>query len=137
MLRGEGFTAIIAIAGYEQPDAIDDEDAHGVRGQIDVTSSIDGHFMARVQLALRIEELARFQRELASLYTTLSGEARLDHLEGRVELVVRLDHGRGAISGYVQDELTRLAFDSVATDQTYLFDAVVGLERIVERFPAR
>lgn len=95
-------------------------------------------FHAKGELNFRAAELEAFQKELSALHETLSGEAVLRHMEDEIELRVSLDHGRGTISGFVQQHVRgRLEFEEIRTDQSYLFDAVAGLGRIVEAFPPR
>jgi hypothetical protein len=137
-LRGDGFEARVAAFRYAYPDAVDDDDAEWVSGAVDVRLLGAFGFDARGELNFRATELETFQQELAALHKTLSGEAVLRHMEDEIELRVTLDHGRGTISGFVQQHVRgRLEFKEIRTDQSYLFDAVAGLGRIVEAFPPR
>lgn len=137
-LRGDGFEARVSASGYRYPDTTDPDDAQWVLGSVDVTVTGAARFRAAANVSFWAEELQAFQRQLAALHANLSGEAVLTHLEGMVELRVRLDRGRGSIAGFVQDQGgARLQFDEIPTDQSYLFDAVAGLERIVDSFPPR
>jgi hypothetical protein len=138
-LRGEGFEARLAASGYQFPTRSDPDDAQWVGGEIKVAmTGAKSEFGASRTVSLWAPELERFERELRQLWSSLSGEAVLTDMEGELELRVRLEKGRGSISGFVKDHRGfELRFESIPTDQSYLFDAVVGLGRIVSRFPSR
>jgi hypothetical protein len=137
-LRGHGFEAFIGATGYRYPDTSDPDDGNWVDGEINVAISGPVQFRAAAALSFWAPELEAFQRELAELHSSLSGEAVLTHMEGVVRLHVRLSRGRGTIAGFIRSpEGARLEFEDVPTDQSFLFDAVAGLGRITEAFPPR
>jgi hypothetical protein len=137
MLRGDGFAAVFSAWGYERPDAADADDGNWVSGEFELSLHTPGYFRALVKLSWRAEQLRRFYDELVQLDKTLNGKAHLAHMEGMVELSVRLDHGRGSFTGYVAEPgASRLEFEGIPTDQSFLAEALAGFKRIVERFPA-
>ena len=138
-LRGFEFEARIRATGYLHPEATDSYDDALVNGSVELTyASGDVNWHADADLTFRAADLASFQRELTLLHASLSGRAVLADAHDMLELRVSLTNGKGIISGSLQEHgLARFEFGEVHTDQSYLFDAVAGLERIVERFPPR
>jgi hypothetical protein len=131
-LRGDGFEAVIGATAYTE------SDGDMVDGAVRVAVTGTARFEAAVSTTWLALDLEAFKRELEALHSTLSGKAVLFELENRVELKVELQGGRGTISGFAQDHVAgRLEFDSIVTDQSYLFDVIEGLRHIVEVFPSR
>ena len=98
----------------------------------------DVEWRADAAVTFRPEQLAAFHSQLTALLDDLNGEATLQDRWNALELHLRLEAGKGEISGRIEElGLARMEFDHVRTDQSYLADAVPGIREIVERFPPR
>lgn len=96
-----------------------------------------GGFAGIVSGQLRADELAFFQTELARLYKTLSGSAKLVTLEGWLSFEITGD-GRGHFSctgelkdGFIQGNT--LSFN-LNIDQTFLPEILKNLEKVESVF---
>jgi hypothetical protein len=86
------------------------------------------------------QDFLRFRDQLLPLYEKLNGEAVFSTLEQQLSIRVVGD-GRGgmAVSGHALDRTgsgNRLAFEFFI-DQTYLSQALTGLDQIAAWFPVR
>jgi hypothetical protein len=114
-LRGEGFEAFIGATAYA------DAACERVQGEVWLALTGTARFEAAVPATWSAEGLAAFHAQLASVYSTLSGEAVLSDV-GNIEIHVKLEHGRDDISGGVQHEMGRASSStaSAPTRRTYL-----------------
>jgi hypothetical protein len=88
-------------------------------------------------LQLRTDELVNFRDQLRELDRTLSGTATLEHHEGQIGATVKLDKGKGELTGFVREHVgTRLEFVT-PTDQSYVGQALAEFEAVIEAFPVR
>lgn len=97
-----------------------------------------GGFAGTVSGQLRKDELASFQTELASLYKSLSGSAKLLTLEGWLSLEITGDGmGHFSCTGEVMDGFIQgntLIFN-LNIDQTFLPEILKNLEKVENSFP--
>jgi hypothetical protein len=97
-----------------------------------------GGFTGRISAGLRSEELVSFRAGLEAIHDSLTGEAKLDSLEGWVTLTLTGDGaGHVSVDGAVNDRPgmgNELRF-RLELDQTYLPEIIDDLRRIESAFP--
>lgn len=137
-VRGEGLAMSITVAGYEFPHIESGSDANWLSGAVELTVGATGRFTASHKLWLFTTDLQQFRDELRVLDSELSGEARLRHLEGQLDLTIKLTNGRGTVEGVVGEHVgAELVFEQIPIDQTYVRQTLEQLETIISAFPAR
>jgi hypothetical protein len=98
-VRGHGCTFTLRADQYENPEVNAGEDANWLSGRVDLTAGVSSRFTARRDVSPYAPDLKAFGDQLRLLDQQLSGQATLTNLEGEFGLTIRLDHGRGTISG--------------------------------------
>jgi hypothetical protein len=98
-----------------------------------------GAFHGQIAAALRVDEIQRFRHGLEVMYRTVSGTARLDSMEGWINLEVKIDgSGHVTVEGEVQDRPgvgNRLLFEIRELDQTDLPPLIEDLTAIEAAYP--
>lgn len=137
-IRGDGFELTIRADRYEHPAEATGWDANWVKADLELRCRRLASFDAAFELTLRTEELEAFRDELRVLDRDLTGEATLRHREDDVGVTIRLERGKGTVSGYLQEHLrARLEFEQVQTDQSHVRQTLTELEAVVRAFPVR
>jgi hypothetical protein len=136
-LRGEGGQVVVQVDGYVHPDASSGLEGNLLAGRIDADVGSTGSFRASKLVNLYTVDLNRFRDELSALDVALTGEATLTNIDSDFHVTVRLDHGKGFLSGVVLEWGRRLTFEEIKTDQTFLHDALHELDAILQRLPVR
>ncbi len=127
----------VIVSGYERQPTGDYHDDNWL--SVEVSLSMGG-FKGRFHASFLTDELMGFRDQLAVLYKTLKGEAKLVTMETQLLLNLSGD-GRGGISlkGEASDQPgigNRLLFD-LDLDQTQLATTLRELDAVLERFPVR
>jgi hypothetical protein len=137
-VRADGFDLTLHVERYERSQETNGSDANWLVGAVALTAGTTGAFTAKHQVSLFTSDLERFRDELRILDRDLSGEAALHHIEGQFELRIKLASGKGALSGFVREHIgATLNFDQIATDQTYVRDALEQFAALMSAFPVR
>jgi hypothetical protein len=137
-VAGEGCALVLRVFGYERPHEETGSDANWLSASAELRASRTGVFEARHDIALRTEELVQFRDQLVRLLQTLTGEARLAHMEDQVGCAVRLKHGVGELEAFLREEVgAELRVTEARTDQTYLQQALREMDSIVRAFPVK
>jgi hypothetical protein len=127
----------IFVSGYERRPSGDYHDDNWLT--VEVSLAVGG-FSGRFQASFLTAELVEFRDQLAALYKSLNGEAKLVTME--TQLLLSLSgNGRGGISlkGEAWDQPgigNRLIF-GLDLDQTHLATTLGELDAVIERFPVR
>lgn len=127
----------VSVLGYERPPTGDYYDDNWLT--VEVSLAIGG-FRGRFQASFLTAELMEFRDQLAALYKSLNGEAKLVTME--TQLLLSLSgNGRGGVSlkGEATDQPgtgNRLVF-GLDLDQTHLAATLGELDAAIERFPIR
>jgi len=127
----------VAVLRYEREPSGDYYDDNWLA--VEVSLAVGG-FKGRYDASFLTTELKSFRDQAASLYESLSGEAKLDTLETQLRLTL-VGNGKGNISleGEAWDQPgigNRLVF-RLGLDQTYLAHTLKQLDAVVTRFPVR
>jgi len=127
----------ITISGYERQPTGDYHDDNWLT--VEVSLAVGG-FRGRYSASFLTEELVSFRDQIAALYKSLSGEAKLITMENQLFLALT-GNGRGGVSlkGEAWDQPgvgNRLEF-RLELDQTYLASTLAELDAVIERFPVR
>jgi len=137
-VRAHGFDLTLHVERYERPREPTGSDANWLVGTITLNVGTTGAFTAKHQVSLFTSDLERFTDELRVLDRDLSGEAALHHIEGQLELHIKLASGKGALSGFVREHIgAALSFDQIATDQTYIRETLEQFDALMSAFPVR
>ena len=137
-LRGEGCSFVLRVHRYENPAVTYGSDANWLSGEVELAVGGAGTFRAKQRVALRTDELHRFRDALRLLDRELTGTATFDHLEEEVGVTLRLDAGKGSLSGFVREHTgPELRFEDVETDQSHVRNALREIEAVVAAFPIR
>ena len=106
-------------------------------GGYDTKSTIEiisSNYSAKGEVYISTGELYEFYEQLKTCYKTLQGNAELLSYEGNLKMKVSFDGiGHATIKGSYKEhhhEDNELLFE-LASDQTYIFQAVSGLEDII------
>lgn len=107
-------------------------------GSVEIEVGSTGLFHATHRdLHLRTDELIAFRDQLRELDRVLTGTATLEHIEGQVGATIKLDKGKGELTGFVREFVgARLEFVT-PTDQSYVGQALAEFNALVEAFPIR
>jgi hypothetical protein len=127
----------VAVRAYERAATGDRYDDNWLAVEVTVAA---GAFRGQFPATFLTDELVRFRAELGTLNVSLAGWARFRTLEEQLALSV-FGNGRGEIelSGTVIDRAgdgNRLEF-RLGLDQTYLAEALRGLDDIISTYPVR
>ena len=96
----------------------------------------EGRFSAKRGVSAFAPDLVAFLVQLDALLKTLTGEARLDHLEEEFGCVVTLNAGRGNLSAYVREHVgAELSVKEAKIDQSSLQQTVTELRSAIAAFP--
>lgn len=137
-IAGDGCRLAIRLHHYERPSLTSGEDADWVSGGVEMDAGKEGEFTAKRSVSVFIPDLVVFLKQLDALLESLTGEARLDSLEGEFGCVVKLDHGRGKLSAYVREHVgANLSVNEAKTDQSYVQGTVTELRNALAVFPPR
>jgi hypothetical protein len=137
-VRGDGLDMTIDVEGYQFPQIESGSDANWLAGTVDLRVGTTGVFTANQKLWLFAPDLQKFRDELRILDRELSGQARLKHLEGQLDVTVELANGSGTLNGVVNERIgAELSFAQIQTDQTYVRQTLHGLEALLSTFPVR
>lgn len=137
-VAGEGCRLVVRLYHYEMPGITSGEDADWVTGAVEMAAGREGTFRAKRSVSVFAPDLVAFLRQLEGLLETLTGEARLDHLEAEFGCLITLDAGRGNLSAYVREHVgAELSVEEATTDQSYLQGTVTGLRSAIAAFPPR
>jgi hypothetical protein len=112
---------------------------NSVVGSVELEVGSMGLFHATHRdLDLRIDELAGFRDQLRELDRVLTGTATLEHHDGQLGATFTLDKGKGTLCGFVRELAgASLEFKDVATDQSYVRQALAEFDAVIEAFPVR
>jgi hypothetical protein len=135
--RSEHEFILLEVISRSYPSANDFYDGNWLNAKAVVKA---GGFTGAVNGQLRADELASFQAELAKLYESLSGSAKLLTMEEWLSFEI-IGDGRGHFSctGEVTDEFVQgntLKFN-LDLDQTFFPEVLKSLEKVVSTFPIR
>ncbi|QLC20776.1 hypothetical protein HFP51_00395 [Parasphingopyxis sp. CP4] len=125
------------IHGREFPDSNDFWDGNWLRLRATMAAdeakvTIDGAY-------LRIEDFARFHKQLAEMHSSLSGEAALGGLEPNISLTLKM-HRTGHVAGSVEitpDHVEQFHRFEFGLDQSYLPPILDSLEALLAAYPVR
>ena len=68
----------------------------------------------------------------------LTGDAVLEHIEDQVRIAITLAAGKGTITGFIREHGgAALSFKQYGIDQTYVREALTGLDAFLDAFPVR
>ena len=144
-LTASAFQLELYVDGYEFPDFDTGRDANALTCEIELDLKrlrLDLH-AAHSQLILYTFELADFVDQLRALEHAHDGEATLgdpDEQSGdEFGLAIRLkDDGQGTLDGFLADSTTtRLSFEMIDIDRSFLSDTLAQFARIRDAFPVR
>jgi hypothetical protein len=138
-IDGEGLKVVLGVGGYEQAAGGDTWDANWLRGSasVEMFRPSFASFRGTCSVAWQTTELHAFHESLRTLLDDLTGVATLSTIEDQVELSIRLDRGRGTITGRIEAHaMASLEFEA-ATDQTYLQQTFSALRAVVSMYPLR
>jgi hypothetical protein len=132
------------VDGYEFPDFDTGRDANALACEIelDFRRRLDLH-AAHSQLILYTFELANFVDQLRALEHTPDGQATLgdpnEESGDEFGLTIRLkDDGQGTLDGFLADSTTtRLTFEMIDIDRSFVSDTFAQFAAIVNAFPVR
>ena len=141
-LTASDFQLELYIDGYEFPDFDTGRDANALACEIelDLGRRLDLH-ASHAQLILYTFELADFIDQLRALEHAPDGQATLgdpDEQSGdELGLTITLSDGHGALAGFLADNTTRLSFETIDIDRSFLSDTLAQLATIIDAFPVR
>jgi hypothetical protein len=136
--RPHGFHLTLHVERYERAEDTTGSDANWLVGTVELKVGTTGAFTAKHQVSLFTPDLERFRDELRVLDRDLSGKATLHHVEGQLELVIELANGSSALRGFVREQVgATVSFDQIATDQTYVREALEQFNALMTAFPVR
>lgn len=136
-LRGEGATVVLRVARYIHLDDTSGLDGNLIAAALKADVGSVGSFRASKAVNVFTADLHRFRDALRTLDALLSGEATLTNFDSDFQITIRLDHGKGTLSGVVLEWGRELRFSDIETDQTFVREALHELDAIVEEFPIR
>jgi hypothetical protein len=139
VIRAEGVEVRIELRRYERDEPQPEFD--WVVGKVECQVRDEGcAIQAERPLSIPRHYLAAYASELEALHRSLDGEAVLDSLDPGVSLIVKLDKGRGQVSGEIPGPTGgthgKVSFEA-PLDQSYLPEAIAGLRELLARFPDR
>jgi hypothetical protein len=141
-LTASDFQLELYVDGYEFPDFDTGRDANALACEIelDLGRRLDLH-ASHAQLILYTFELADFIDQLRALEHAPDGQATLgdpDEQSGdELGLTITLSDGHGALAGFLADDTTRLSFETIDIDRSFLSDTLAQLATIIDAFPVR
>jgi len=130
------------VDGYEFPDFDTGRDANALACEIelDLGRRLDLH-ASHAQLILYTFELADFIDQLRALEHAPDGQATLgdpDEQSGdELGLTITLSDGHAALAGFLADNTTRLSFETIDIDRSFLSHMLAQLATILDAFPVR
>ena len=137
LIEGGGCFISMVVEGYEREFAEDFSDANWLKCRIKVSV---GAFSAEIDATITTHDFVEFQNELSKAMKSLSGAATFRTDEEWLSIDIEFNargsaHVRGAtqVHGFPK---ANLAFE-FETDQSYLSQTCVQLEKVVENFPVR
>jgi hypothetical protein len=137
-IRGEGLRLVLRVHGYESPSIKSGEDANWLTAEVELTVGTYGTYRATQRVSLYARDIAAFAGELRALDRDLTGQAELRHLEGEVAATIKLEDGKGTLTGYVREHVfVKLSFRDIAIDQSYVREAREQFDALLNAFPAR
>lgn len=137
-VRGHGFHLTLHVERYERPEETTGSDANWLLGAVALSVGTTGAFTAKHPVSLFTPDLEHFRDELQVLDRELSGTAGLQHIDGQLELHITLASGKGTLTGFVREHIgATLRFDQIATDQTYVREALEQFDTLMSVFPVR
>jgi hypothetical protein len=142
-LTASDFQLELYVDGYEFPGFDTGRDANALACEIelDLGRRLDLH-ASHAQLILYTFELADFIDQLRALEHAPDGQATLgdpDEQSGdELGLTITLTDGHGALAGFLADNTTRLSFETIDIDRSFLSDTLAQLATtIIDAFPVR
>jgi hypothetical protein len=142
-LTASDFQLELYVDGYEFPDFDTGRDANALACEIelDLGRRLDLH-ASHAQLILYTFELADFVEQLRTLEHAPDGQATLgdpDEQSGdELGLTITLNDGQGTLAGFLADSTTtRLSFETIDIDRSFLSDMLAQLATILDAFPVR
>jgi hypothetical protein len=141
-LTASDFQLELYVDGYEFPGFDTGRDANALACEIelDLGRRLDLH-ASHAQLILYTFELADFIDQLRALEHAPDGQATLgdpDEQSGdELGLTITLSDGHGALAGFLADNTTRLSFETIDIDRSFLSDTLAQLATIIDAFPVR
>jgi hypothetical protein len=137
-IAGDNCRLTVRLHHQEMPGVTSGEDAGWVTGEVEMTAGTEGSFRAKRRVSIFVPDLVAFLLELEKLLETLTGEAKLDHLEGEFGCQITLDAGRGNLSAYVRERVgANLSVTDAKTEQSYVQATVTQLRSAIAAFPPR
>ena len=138
VVRGHGFRLALHVERYERPQDTTGSDANWLVAAVELDLGNTGAFTAKHGVSLFTPDLERFRDALRALDRDLSGEATLHHIESQLELTIKLNKGSGSLRGFVREHIgATLSFDQIATDPTYVREALEQFDELMTVFPVR
>jgi len=127
--NGHFYLKIIEVFGY--PKTTSPWGGYDTKSAVEIISS---NYSVKGVLYISTGELFSFSEQLRICYETLKGKANLSSYEGNLKMDVLFDGlGHAAVKGSYKERLhedNELIFE-LASDQTYIFQALAGLGDIV------
>lgn len=127
----------IYVSGRSHPHAIDYWDGNWLDAKVNLSA---GGFSGTLYGQVRTTELVAFQKELLTLYETLSGTAEFSTIENWI-FIRAIGNGRGhllwdcMVSDQVGGAYGNILNFKLQLDQTFIPDILRSLEQIAVAFP--
>lgn len=127
----------VRVFGYERQPRGEYYDDNWLAVEVSLSA---GGFRGNFQASFLTSELVGFHEQLAALYKTLVGEAKLVTMEAQLRLTLT-GNGRGGIQlkgeAWDQPGIGNQLLFGLDLDQTHLGKALEELHAVVERYPVR
>jgi hypothetical protein len=137
-VAGEGCRLTLSASGYQFPDKQTGSDANWLHGEVELAAGTKGTFSGRHTVWLYTDDLQRFRNQMAALAESLTGEARLDHIENQVGCHITLEDGSGTLTAFVREHRgAELRVEKIETDQNYVMAALKDLDALLAAYPVR
>jgi hypothetical protein len=142
-LTASEFQLELYVEGYEFPHLDTGRAANTLACEVelDLQRRLDLH-AADSRLILDTDQLVGFVDQLRALEHTRDGRATFGdpHPDSgdQFGLSIQLTHGHGTLDGFLTDsDTTRLSFELINIDPTFVSDALAQFAAIIEAFPVR